>query len=161
MRAWTRPVAAITAGTVVLLAFMLISDTGPNVPLLLALCVLVGVGLWLLSDLMDASFEAAEFVASPHVSRAQAIDRRVMRLRSGLVYGRRDDVSLDRLRTGLVELVDDQLLAAYQIDRVEDPAAARAVLGDELFAFVDDPKTAHGLARPQQLDRILTLIEQI
>ena len=40
-------------------------------------------------------------------------DRRVMRLRSGLVFGRHDDTSLERLRESLVELVDDQLRAAH------------------------------------------------
>lgn len=161
MRTWTRPVAVIVATTIVVDVVMVATDTGPDVLLLTALCVLVGVALWFLSDLMDATFEATEFVATPNTTRAQATDRRVMRLRSGLVYSRHDDTSLDRLRTGLVELVDDQLRASYQIEREDDPGAARTVLGDELFAFVDDPKAARGLARPQQLDRILTLIEQI
>jgi hypothetical protein len=85
----------------------------------------------------------------------------VLRLRSGLKYGFRDDTPLERLRASLVELVDDQLRSAHRVDRVEDPDKARSVLGAELSRFVDDPSAAHELAQPQQLDRILTLIEQL
>ena len=69
--------------------------------------------------------------------------------------------SLDRLRATLVELVDDQLQAVHHIDRAADPAAASAVLGRDLSAFVDDPHAASRLARPSEVDRVLTLIEQI
>ena len=160
MRSWQGTVAAIVAGTIVVDSFMVFADTGPDVMLIAGLCVLVGVGLWFMSELLSAPVEAADdaFRSTPTL---HATDRRVMRLRSGLVYGRRDDTSLERLRASLVELVDDQLRSAHQVDRAVDPEAARAVLGDELFAFVDDPRTAHDLAAPQKLDRILTRIEQV
>lgn len=161
MRSWKRPVAAIAAAAILVDAFMVVTDTGPDVVLIAALCVLVGAALWFTSDLMNSTAEATELAAAPNLPLPPATDRRVMRLRSGLVYGRRDDTSLERLRATLVELVDDQLRAVYQIDRVEEPDRARVVLGDQLWRFVDDPRTAHELARPNQLDRTLTLIEQI
>lgn len=161
MRSAQRPFVAIAAGTIVVVAFMVVADTGPDVLLVAALCILVGVGLWFFSELTKGAVEATDVVAGPTPTMSQATDRRVMRLRSGLVYGRHDDDALVRLRASLVELIDDQLRAAHQIHRVEEPDAARAVLGDELAAFVDDPGAAHALARPNQLDRILTLIEQL
>ena len=85
-----------------------------------------------------------------------------MRLRSGLAYGQRNDASLEQLRTSLVELVDDQLLAVHQIDRADDPDAARAVLGDELYDVRRRPRhRPASSARPRSLDHILTLIERI
>ena len=161
MRPWIRPVAAIAALTVVVDGFMLLADTGPDLALVTALCVVVGVALWFIADLINTTAEMSELALLPPDPPMHLTDRRVMRLRSGLIYGRRDEISLERLRAGLVELVDDQLRAVHQIDRAEDPDAARAVLGDLLFAFVDDPNTARGLERPQQLDRIVTLIERI
>jgi hypothetical protein len=140
---------------------MVVADTGPDVVLVAALCVLIGVGLWFISDVMSSTVESTDLVTGMTPATDPATDRRVMRLRSGLVWGRHDDTSLERLRASLVELVDDQLRSAHQIDRIEDPDAARAVLGDELFAFVDDPRAAHDLAQPHQLDRTLTLIEEI
>ena len=84
-----------------------------------------------------------------------------MRLRSGLAYAQRNSPALEHLRTSLVELIDDQLSAAHQIDRLEQPAAARAVIGDELYAFTGGAVAASELAKPRTLDRILTLIERI
>ena len=161
MKSWIRPVAAIATLTIVVDGFMLLADTGPNLALVTALCVVVGVALWFIADLVNSTVEISELALLPPSPPTHLTDRRVMRLRSGLVYGRRDETSLEQLRAGLVDLVDDQLGAVYQIDRAEDPGAARAVLGDQLFEFVSDPKAARGLERPQQLDRIVTLIERI
>ena len=52
-------------------------------------------------------------------------------------------------------------MAAHQIDRSEDPDAARKALGDELYAFVAGTATRRRLAEPRSLDHILTLIERI
>jgi len=161
MRSRHRPFVAIAAGTIVVVAFMVVAETGPDVVLVSALCILGGVGLWFFSELMNGTVESTDLVAGPTSTMTQSTDRRLMRLRSGLVYGRHDDDALERLRASLVELIDDQLRAAHRIDRVDDPDAARAVLGNELSAFVDDPGAAHALARPNQLDHILTLIEQL
>jgi hypothetical protein len=161
MKSWIRPVAAIATLTIVVDGFMLLADTGPNLALVTALCVVVGVALWFIADLVNSTVEISELALLPPSPPTHLTDRRVMRLRSGLVYGRRDETSLEQLRAGLVDLVDDQLGAVYHIDRAQDPGAARAVLGDQLFEFVSDPKAARGLERPQQLDRIVTLIERI
>ena len=100
--------------------------------------MLVGVGVWFVSDLIERVLRLDRIpVGLAATARRRAPIRRVMRLRSGLAYGQRDDAALERLRARLVELVDDQLLAVHQIDRADDPDAARTVLGDELYAFVD------------------------
>ena len=161
MRPWKRPVIAIAEATIAVVGFMFLADTDPDVFMLGALCIVVGVCVWFIADLTNASFDSTDLATRLTSAPIQVTDRRVMRLRTGLLYGRHDESSLERLRAGLVELVDDQLQAAHHVDRTEDPATARAVLGDELAAFVDDPRTAHALARPQHLDHILSLIEQI
>jgi hypothetical protein len=84
-----------------------------------------------------------------------------MSLRNGIAYGRPDDASTDRLRAALVDLVDDQLLAAHGIDRRTDPKRAAAVMGATLTAFVDDPALGRRLTKSRDLDRIVTLIEQL
>jgi hypothetical protein len=161
MRSWKRPVAAIAGITILVDLSMVFTDMGPDLGLVTALCVVLGVGLWFISDLMNVTIDPADMAIGSTPASAESTDRRVMRLRSGIVYGQRGSNSLERLRTTLVDLVDDQLRAAHQIDRGEDPDAARAVLGDDLYAFVDDPGPADELADPRQLDRIVTLIEQI
>lgn len=161
MRSWKRRVAAIVGITIVVDIGMVLTDMGPDLGLVTALCILLGVGLWFISDLTNATTDSSAMTTGPAAASAESTDRRVMRLRSGIVYGQRGSNSLERLRTTLVDLVDDQLRAAHQIDRAEDPDAARAVLGDDLYAFVDDPGAADDLAEPRRLDRIVTLIEQI
>jgi len=162
MRTWRRPVALIVAITAVIELLMILSGSEPAVLLIAALCGLIGVVFWFIADLgevvaldstdVDLSRSAPDLVART--------DRRVMRLRSGLAYTR-DDESLERLRASLIELIDDQLQAVHHIDRVDDPEGACAVLGRDLSTFVDDPHAARRLARPNQVDRVLTLIEQI
>jgi hypothetical protein len=159
VRSWKRPVAWIVGIAITVDLLMVLTDMGPNVPLVAALCLLIGFGVWFFAGLGDlVPMTDVQAAATPPTERT---DRRVMRLRTGLVFGRHDDTSLDRLWQSLVELVDDQLRAAHHIDRLEDPDAARAVLGADLFAFVGDPTAANQLGRPRELDRILTLIEQI
>jgi hypothetical protein len=85
----------------------------------------------------------------------------VARLRTALAYGRPDGPTLERLHASLVAAIDDQLLTVHQVDRAHDPGAARAIIGDELQAFIDDPDAPALLGRPRSLDRILTLIERL
>ena len=160
MRTWKGPVAAIVGITVVLELVLVVTRSGPAVLLIAALCGLVGVIVWFIADLADAVPESGDIESGPSVSEFGVADRRVLRLRSGLAHTR-DDASLERLRATLVELVDDQLEAVYHIDRTVDPEGARVVLGRDLSTFVDDSHAADRLARPTEVARVLTLIEQI
>ena len=161
MSSWKRPIAVIVGATVAVEGVMLASGMGPHVALVAALCVLIGVAVWLALDLARAAVGSSGVVVGLPVEPQPRPDRRVMRLRSGLAYGRPDGASLEHLRLSLVELVDDQLLSVHRIDRRDDPGAARVVLGDELDAFVNDPGAATVLLKPRSLDRILTLIERL
>ncbi len=161
MRSWIALVAGIVGLTIVVEGFMILTEMEPHVVLVTTVCVLVGVGVWFALDLLDVEGGSTDMPVGLAPTPEVRTDRRVMRLRSGLAYGQRNDSSLDRLRASLVELVDDQLLAVHQIDRADDPGAARSVLGDDLYAFVTDPGAARQLARPRSLDHILTLIERI
>ncbi len=161
MTSWKKAVALIAGVTIVVEVLMVATGMGPHVILVAALCTLVGVGAWFVVDLARVAVGAGGAVAPLPVEPAARSDRRVMRLRSGLAYGRADGASLENLRVSLVDLVDDQLRSAHRIDRREDPVAARVVLGDELDAFVNDPDAAAVLLKPRSLDRILTLIERL
>lgn len=161
MRTWTRAIVAIVGITVAVEALMLVSGMGPDVILVTSLGGLVGVCVWFIAELSATALGSdgvPSALAPPPPVRA---DRRVARLRSGLAYGRQNDAAFDRIRDSLVELIDDQLLAAHDIDRRRNPTDARAVLGPELAAFVDDEHSAEVLARPRTLVRIVTLIEQL
>ncbi len=122
---------------------------------------LIGVGVWFVTDLVDVAHGSTAVASGPAPPPTERADRRVMRLRTGLAYGRPDGVSLANLRATLVDLVDDQLRAVHNIDRSKDPESARAVIGDDLSAFIDDPDAAEMLTQPRSLDHILTLIEQL
>lgn len=161
MRTWKRPVATIVAVTVAVELVLIVSRSGPAVLLIAALCGLVGVVGWFILDLAEVALDSNDVDLQPSGSELIGItDRRVMRLRSGLAYTR-DDASLERLRSSLIDLVDDELRAVYHIDRARDPEAAGAVLGPDLSSFVEDPHSASRLDRPSEVDRVLTLIEQI
>ena len=161
MSPWKLPVALIVGVTILIEVLMALSGMGPEVLLVAALTGMVGVAVWLVVDLGVAAVRSSGLASAPAPEPTARPDRRVMRLRSGLAYGRPDGVTLENLRLSLIELVDDQLRAVHRIDRAEDADAARAVMGSELDAFVNDPEAAATLLRPRSLDRILTLIERL
>jgi hypothetical protein len=152
---------AIVAATVLVSAVLVASDTGPNLPLIAALCGLVGAGIWAVGDVAEALPTTRPTRIEPPAPPAARGDRRLMRLRSGIAYGRADGVALARLHENLVAIVDDQLLAAHDIDRSTDPDGAAAVMGPELNRFVTDPESTAKLADQRSLDRLLTLIERL
>jgi hypothetical protein len=151
----------IVGATIVVDVLMAVTGMGPQVVLVAALGVLVGAGVWFLADLADVTDGATAVPMGTTKEPAARADRRVMQVRTGLAYGRPDRASLVQLRATLVDLVDDQLRAMHFIDRAEQPAAARAVMGDDLYAFVTDPDSATALTDPRRVDRIVTLIERI
>jgi hypothetical protein len=151
----------IVGVTVVVDVLMVVTGMGPQVVLIAALGVLVGVGVWFLADLAKVIEGATGVPAGTSKEPVPRADRRVMQLRTGLAYGRPDRASLVQLRATLIDLVDDQLRAVHLIDRADHPDAARALIGDELAAFVDDPDSATVLTDPRRVDRIVTLIERI
>jgi hypothetical protein len=158
---WKRPVGAIIAVTVAVDVLMVVTGMGPQVVLVAALGGLVGVGIWFVADLADATDSVTAVPMGTTTEPATRADRRVMQLRTGLAYGRPDRASLLQLRATLVDLVDDQLRSVHRIDRAEQPDAARAVIGDDLYAFVSDPDSATMLTQPRKVDHIVTLIERI
>jgi hypothetical protein len=157
----TRAVVTIVAATAAVSTFMVVSGMGPELVLVAALGCLVGTAVWQLRELADDTPTTATTTADQRVAPPARGDRRVMRLRTGLAYGRPDGPTLERLHATLVEAIDDQLRAVHHVDRTDDPLAARALVGDELQAFVDDPDAAASLANPRTLDRTLTLIERL
>jgi hypothetical protein len=161
VRSWKRPALTIVGVTIVVDVLMVVTGMGPEVVLIAALGGLVGAGVWLLVDLADVTEGATGVPAGSTKEPEARADRRVMQLRTGLAYGRPDRASLVQLRAALIDLVDDQLRAVHLIDRAEHPDAARAVIGADLDAFVNDPDSATMLTEPRKVDRIVTLIERI
>ena len=147
--------------TLVVVVAMVVSAMDPNVALVVALAALIGVGAWMLTGLAEATPAATPVEAGARSTPPVRSERRVTRLRTGLAHAGPDGLVFEQLHESLVTVIDDQLRVAHQIDRSTDPDAARAVIGDELQAFVDDPADAATLARPRSLDRVLTLIEQL
>ncbi len=156
-----RAVAVIVATTTAVATFMVVSGMGPELALVAALGCVVGAGIWLLNELADHTATTAIATTDRRVAPPARGDRRVMRLRTGLAYGRPDGPTLERLHVTLVDAIDDQLRTVHHVDRNEDPVAARALLGDELQAFLDDPDAPESLAQPRTLERMLTLIERL
>jgi hypothetical protein len=154
------PVAAIVATTVVVESFMIVTDMGPRLPLVTATCALAGASIWLL---VSVGREAVRYetVSEPHRSPVERLpDLRITLLRQGLSYGRHDDQIPAPMHASLVASIDDELAVAHGIDRVADPAAARAVVGDDLMRFVDAPDEARAM-HLEELAHIVTLIERI
>jgi hypothetical protein len=161
MTSWRRRVAVVVAGTGVVLASMIVSGMGPDLLLVSALIATVAIGAWVLADTADAVADTAPSTAAPRSAPPPEGDRRVKQVRTGLAYGRTDGLSRERLHASLVDIVDDRLRTAHQIDRATRPDAARALLGADLAAFVEAPEPPDTLSRPRDLDRLLTRIEQL
>jgi hypothetical protein len=156
-----RPVLVIVATAIVIEALMIVSGMGPDVLLVAAATATIGAGIWVVIDTADAVPSEAAISAMAPREPVHRVDRRVTRLRSGLAHGQTDSLSAERLHRSLVAIIDDQLRADHQIDRIADPTAADAVIGPELSAFIDDPKAQTALPGARELDRILTHIERL
>ncbi len=162
MTTWTRPVALIAGATLVTNVAMIALGMGPNLLVTSALFGLIGVAVWTLAEVADVTPATAPIDATTRPAPVARSERRVTRLRTGLASGGPDGPVFEQLRETLVEVIDDQLRAAHQLDRSTDPEGARAVLGPELQTFIDDgASAASDLARPRHLDRVLTLIERL
>ena len=153
--AWT--FGAVVVGNVALAVL----GTGPNVALLAAAGTLAGALAWFLAGAVERARVTGGVPAPPAAEPVARLDHRLMTMRNRIAYGRAEDVSTERLRATLVDVIDDQLVAVHEIDRAVDPAAAAAVLGPELTAFVDDAHAARRLTRARDLDRLVTLIERL
>ncbi len=165
MRRHRTPTVTVTAGiagvTAAIIVAMAAAGMSPDPILLAPLGLLAGTGIWFLADLGDRAVPTAGVAPSTAPPPTARVDHRLMTLRNGIAYGRPDDAATDRLRTALVDLVDDQLLAAHDIDRQREPERAAAVMGPTLTAFVDDPALARRLTKSRDLDHIVTLIERL
>lgn len=158
---WRRPIVTLLVAIVTIEVLMIVTGMGPDLVLVTALLATIGIGAWVLATTADAVPPPAPSVAAPRSAPPQRNERRVKQVRTSLAYGRNDGLARERLHTGLVAIVDDQLRSAHEIDRATDPAAARVVLGPDLTAFVEATEPPDTLSRPRQLDHILTEIEQL
>lgn len=154
-----RPLFVIAGVVVVTEAALLLTDTGPDVWLVAALVGLVGAAIWFTTMIDRIAVRPVPSPPSPSNSTSFP-DLRTTTLRQALATGRSDDRHARRLRGQLVAIVDDELLTVHGIDRHADPAAARAVLGDELDRLVADSGPGAPLT-PRDVTRIVTLIEQL
>jgi hypothetical protein len=59
----------------------------------------------------------------------------------------------------LVEIVDERLRARHGVDRVADPAAARRLLGEQLWTFVTTPVPKN--PSPRELAGLITQLENV
>ncbi len=160
MSGWRTPFVITVVAILVVEVAMVALGMGPEVLLVAAVGACVGSAVWCLHPLLETAAPEPPPAAVAAVPPPGA-DHRVKRLRSGIVFSSGMDVYAERLYLNLVELIDDQLVHAHGIDRRTAPADAEAVIGTELHRFVEDPEAAKALSRPRDLDRIVTLIEQI
>lgn len=155
-----RPLVAIVSITVITQLFMIVTDMGPHLLLVAAVCAVVGTVIWLLIAVGHRAVRY-ETVSEPHRPLPIRLpDLRITLLRQGLSYGRQDNQIPERMYESLVTLVDDELAATHGIDREAEPDAARAIIGDELMRFIELPDAARSLGL-EDLERIVTLIELI
>lgn len=64
-----------------------------------------------------------------------------------------------KLRTSLVEIVDERLRQRHGITRESDPARARAVLGEPLWTFLAEP--VRRPPNPRELTNLIAWMERI
>ena len=154
-----RPLITIAGAVVVAEAVLLVTDTGPNIWLVAALVGLVGLVVWFTITVDRTAERPMPATAIPKPAMSYP-DLRTTTLRQALATGRSDARYARRLRNQLVAIIDDELVSGHGIDRQSDPAAARAVLGDELDRFVADVDSRAPLT-PHDITRVVTRIEQL
>lgn len=159
--AWRRPVTVIAGVTAVTVLAMVLTGMGPRPALVIALGGLAGGVVWLIARLTD-TVAPAEAWAQPRPTAPAAMRAgvQVSALRARIAYGSHAS-GAERVHALLVELLDDQLAAAHGIDRQTDPDAARAILGDDLFAFAAESSAARSLTKRRNLERIVARIEAL
>jgi len=154
------PIIAIVAITLLVQLFMIVTDMSPHLLLVATVCVLSGVGVWLVFALGKKAVRY-ESVSDPHREQPGRLpDLRVTLIRQGLSYGRHDNLIPQRMYDSLVTLIDDELTVNHGIDRAADPEAARAVVGNELMRFIESPDDARAL-HLDGLRRVIGQIERI
>lgn len=138
-----------------------LAGMGPRLVLVAALVAVVSVAVCLALDLGDvvALTEWPSTVRTPRSS--DGVEWRVGTLRMLLSSERRSESANNRLRELLVGFVDDHLAAQHGIDRRTDPAAAAAIVGPELMAFVSATDSSKRWAEPSRVARLVTLIEDL
>ena len=92
-----------------------------------------------------------------HSIPRHGLDPRFSRLARNLRDDREPGILATQVHATLVRIVDDRLMAHHGIDRVRDPAAAQALLGEDLARYVEEPPTA----RRGQIEFIHDLISRI
>ena len=155
--AWRRPVAATVLATALTVLAMVFTGMGPRLALVTRSAVSSGCRADRPPQHDDDSAEPwpRRRPTTPATTRASA---HVSTLRARIAHGSHAG-GTERVHALLVELLDDQLAAAHGIDRATDPAAARAILGDELFSFATDPTAARSIAKRRNLEGIVARIE--
>ena len=105
--------------------------------------------------------DGADVVARPD-RRVQVLKARLRqptrRRTSGAVQIERAD-PLDEIGDTLVAVLDDQLIAAYGIDRSVDADAAATALGADLSRFVTDEAVRRAMTRRRTLASTIAAIE--
>jgi hypothetical protein len=158
---WTRPFVTAAAVILVVELAMVALGMGPQTLLVAALGAFLAATIWCLQALLDSVPPSDP--APPAIAPAPpaGFDQRVRTLRSGLVFSGGMEAYSERLHNTLIDLIDDQLAFAHGIDRQADPVRAASIIGPELDDFIRRPDAAATLSRRRDLDRIVTLIEQL
>lgn len=135
-------------------------DMGPRHLVVAAVGAVVGTSVWSMSSLAGTAAGQARRRRDAEPSASSGADRRVKRLR-GELLSTADAASAARLHARLVDLIDDQLEHAHGVSLASDADRARQLMGDDLTAFVSDPRAVGRLASGSYLAQVVTMIEQL
>jgi len=155
-RWWLLLAVALLVGVVEWLAVA--TDADPQ-PVLLAALVMAACAIaW---GVRGAALSVASAVdwPAPYPDEDVSTDWQVAALKSRIAHGSEDASADAQLRARLVELVDARLRTEHGVDRRRDPDAARAILGDELWAFVSATNAGRSRGQRRDLERLVALIE--
>jgi hypothetical protein len=155
-----RTIAAIVAAVVVTEAFLLATDTGPDVLLVAVIVVAIGLGVWANRPLSADSPRPGDASAPTDPPAPASPDLRAAALRQALGGGGSAQHHARRLREQLIAIVDDQLATAHGIDRATEPERAQQLLGPELTRLLHDPASVDRLTE-RRLGRLLTEAEAL
>lgn len=152
-------VAAIAVASVVLLVIVAVGWS-PRVEYVLAIAVTIGLGVAAVRRLMASVAPPAWPSPTGRRPVPSGVDPRIGVIESTVRKGTQDaGVCRRRLQPLLVELAIHRLSRHRGVGLVEDPAAARRMLGDESFGFLTE--VVEDAPSEAELARIVTSLERL
>jgi len=160
-RRWVKRAIVTTLAFAAVFALGTWLQMHPNPVALAGLVLAIAAIVWFCADVWVQSVPLDWSPPEPEPFSSRGADVRVGMLRRRLGDAIAEPRPRDGLRPIFTAVIDERLAANHGIDRRTDPERARAVLGEQLCAYLDHPPGKPMRYTRRQLDALITRIEDL